>query len=426
MANSSDSDFVPDGAVVVPPTHETPERLKEEIGRLQEEVACLRAETRLGAAVLEQATFQALTGFFNIDMARAEYERMGGDAVFGAVDRHTSQIGGDALQDARLVLYEQLPGCQKELEIAFSVVLARSKKKADSGHRGHATVVDDFHLFLLVFMYVHGGVLDEWAPFLPGIGISKSQCSRLLRNTVPVVVQHWVPHYYGSNDLVWLCENACPGENLPERCPEAARADFLLFIDGIPLYVEKASDSYMQKALYDWSKDEDHILRVLLVTTRDGHIFRFSTPSGGRTTEVTVADVMQLPESINLLAASEDKQLHLHIVVDRGFYFFTPPSHLSHLVTTYDRPLHLNKVYERGKWPRGEKKEKKRKQFTAEETDYNRDVASLRWVNEWSVGALRQCRLFHKRIDLSVVDEIDDLLAIGCALVNYNIELKLL
>jgi hypothetical protein len=425
MSDSDDGDFVPKGAVVIPPAHETPERLKEEIARLQAEIGRLKAETRLGAAVLEQATFQALTGFYNVDAAREQFELAGGSRVFAAVDRHTSHISEDALLEARRILCEQMPGCKRELELAFEHV-SNHQKKSSSGHRGNATVVDDFHLFLLVFMYIHGGVLEEWSPFLPGIKVSKSQCSRLLRNTVPVVVQNWVPFYYKPNDLVWLRENACPGVDLPPPCQEGATADFLLLIDGIPLYVEKASDSFMQKALYDWSKDEDHIVRVLLVTTRDGHIFRFSAPSGGRTEEVTVANAMQIPESINSLVETEEKQVHLHIVVDRGFLFYDPTPELPFVVTTLDRPLNLNKVYSRGKWPRGEKKEPKRKQFTADETNYNRSVASVRWVNEWSVGALRRCRLFHKCIDMSIVDELSALLAIGCALVNYNIDIKYL
>lgn len=62
MSDSDDGDFVPKGVVVIPPAYETPERLKEEIARLQAEVRRLKAETCSGAAVLEQTTVSGPRG----------------------------------------------------------------------------------------------------------------------------------------------------------------------------------------------------------------------------------------------------------------------------------------------------------------------------------------------------------------------------
>ncbi len=54
----------------------------------------------------------------------------------------------------------------------------------DERHASHE-VVDQFHLFLLVFVYVFGGVLQFVAPFLPGINVSQGQFSCLLVNATP-------------------------------------------------------------------------------------------------------------------------------------------------------------------------------------------------------------------------------------------------
>ncbi len=82
----------------------------------------------------------------------------------------------------------EYPDCQEELSAAVKDFLARrtDSKEAKDARGRHATV-DEHHVFLLMFMYLHGGMLQFTGPFLPGIKVSAGQVSRLLTNAMPVV-----------------------------------------------------------------------------------------------------------------------------------------------------------------------------------------------------------------------------------------------
>lgn len=78
----------------------------------------------------------------------------------------------------------------------------------------------------------------------------------------------------------------------------------------------------------------------------------------------------------------------------------------------------------RGHGVKGAPKPKKRTQHEESEVVYNRDVAAARWVNEVAVGQLKQCHLFQRRLDLSIMPLIDDLILIAAALANFHKESK--
>ncbi len=405
-----------------------PVRLYLEIARLQRRVAELESAEHVGVEKLPASTFHALTGFADVAAARAAFDNSGGEAYFGSLRRHDSPLAADDLVAARDHLLHQLTGCAHEVEAAFNVVSARrSHSEVKETRRGPRPKVDAFHLFLLPFMFVHGGVLEAWAPFLPGVGVSQSQFSRLLAVAGPAVARKWASMFYCKRDLRWLLVHARPSQRTPPILADARRADIVLFIDGAPLETEKSDGGYEQKVLYDWSKDSMPILRVLVVSAADGTIVEVSDATGGRTTEVTVAHSMHIIERLEREAAEQQRRVHLHFIVDRGFFDFVAAvraSRWDHLTVTTDIPFHLNPPVGRGKYERGAPKRAKRKQHESGEVDYNRSVAAQRWINEVAVGALKRSRLFRHRIDLSIVHNIGAFLEIAAALANYRIEMK--
>lgn len=416
----------------------SPDALKKEVDRLQPELYALHLQRSQGACALDHATFHALTGFPIPDMAWDEYQKAGGDGVFGALKRHSTPIPSEQLEPAKVELLIAFPELKSVMDTAMAPLLASADEDDEpKSHRGAPPVVDHFHLFLLVFMYVHGGVLEFMAPFLPGIGITQEQFSRLLNISTPVVASKWASLYYKQRSLSWLLENAGPNvEKHSSRKTERhldtdlKNADIVLTIDGGAVPCEKSDGSHEQKAMYDWSKDEQPEVRVIVVGALNGAIVEVSPAHGGRTSEVDVLETMKLLERLNAEAREAGKSVKLHLLVDRGFYFFVTAQDLSEftfLTVTFGMPHHEKKPKRRGERYTEEEKAQglnKRRQFTQDETDHNREIAAARWISEWSVGALKHARVFHRLLDLTTLHLIDDFFAIAAALVNYLLEIQ--
>jgi hypothetical protein len=292
--------------------------------------------------------------------------------------------------------------------------------------------VDSFHCFLLVFLYVHGGVLEFQAPILPGIEVSQSHFSRLLNNYTPVVASNWAALYYRQRDLAWLRAHAGPGLlHCSERTTKAAHdlnllaADIVLAYDGGTVKCEKSYGGREQKQMYDYGKDNQPEVRLIIVTSLDGGIVEMNRATGGRSNETTVAENIGLLERIDREAAAAGERVKIHLLLDRGFYFFKQAlekQQWAAVTITFGIPYHVVKPVGRGhKRPKGEKK---RTQVEPEEVEVNRQVASERWINEWSVGRLKHCRLFHRLLDLSILHHIDDFFAIAAALCNFSVGIK--
>lgn len=400
--------------------------LLQQIAVLQQENQELRRQLHGGARILDAKTFRALTGFSNWEEAVGEYEKAGGDAVFGQLHRENGAFPVAALKAVHRNVELQFPQCGTALQNAFRVLVQRHAYSNHHSHRGAPPKVDHVHTFLLVFYYVFGGVLEQWSPFLPGIGVDQSQFSRLLSVAAPCVVSHWVPLYYCKRSLEWLLANAGPGRRMHADLDNAREADIVLFMDGAPLETEKSGSVTLQKLLYDWSKDKVDLLRTLVITTPSGVIVEMNEPTGGRATEVMVARAMAMLDRLSGEALARGGEVVVvHWIVDRGFFDFVravEDSRWDGLIVTCDIPYHLNPPGHRGRRKKDEPKSVKRTQHACDEVDYNRAVAGARWINEQVVGQLKQSRLLHRLVDLTITDSFWDYLRIAAALVNYHAE----
>lgn len=122
-----------------------------------------------------------------------------------------------------------------------------------------------------------------------------------------------------------------------------------------------------------------------------------------------------------------DNCLKLCLLQDRGFLKLKEELEAcswSAIELTIHEPTHKNKPQPRGRKPRDYEAPEKRKFFPHEEVDYNRAAAGEMWVNEWSVGALKRARLFHRKLDLSTFHSIWDYFCIAAALVNYHLDIE--
>jgi hypothetical protein len=300
--------------------------------------------------------------------------------------------------------------------------------------RGRKAVVEPFSVFLLVFMYVHGGVREFEAPFLPGVFCSQSQFSCLLDNAASVVFQKWGKLYYEKRGLDWLRLNATSDTERSQYQKERKfdetlqKADVVLLLDGCAVPCEKSQGLREQKECFDWSKDERQEIRFLVLVNLNGEVVELSKAVGGRKFECEVATDMRFLERWEEEAVQKNYEgFHIHLVVDRGFYDFkrwVDAREWKKLVITIEHPSFLNPVKHRGERYTAEEKKNKRKKFGAEEAERNREIAGERWVNEWAVGALEHARLLKRRLDLSIMPNMNDFLGIAAAQVNYRLRMK--
>ena len=409
----------------IPERPEKRERLAEEVARLQHQVAFLKDS---GADSLDEKTFHHLTGFRNAFTARAEFERAGGEAVLNAVDRHQTHLDSQSLNPAYEHVIQQFPGVGDLLHRSLLAVGMRRAVDAEEKVSGKAHPrVDAFHLFLLVFMYVHGGVMEYMAPFLPGIGVSQGHFSRLLVNSTPVVARCWASKYYRVRPLAWLLEYASPKVRTPTRDQEKQvvdleKADIVLCVDGYTATCEKSDGGAEQKQIFEYQKSGEPKMRIIEVCALNGVVVEVSHATGGRKTECQIVASLRIADRINGEALAAGTHVRLHFVVDRGFYDFRASlekGSWSNVTVTCIAPYHLVKP---GKKSEAEKAAGMRKQHPNEEVLVNRGVAAVRWINEVSIGRINHARFLHRMLDLSMLHAIDDFLAIAAAQVNFALK----
>jgi hypothetical protein len=413
----------------LPDRPENVPRLMEEVQRLQEQVVFLEGQ---GAASLDVATFHHLTGFRDCAQAREEFERAGGDTVFGCVDRHKTFLHPEAVNKAYEQVQQQFPEHPEGLERALHIVGAsRAFGPEEKQRTGSHMTVDEFHLFLLVFMYVHGGVQQFMAPFLPGVKVSQGHFSRLLVNSTPVVARTWANKYYCVRPLQWLVDHANPAVKTHTReekkhllDQDLQRADVVLCLDGYSVACEKSDGTSEQKQNYDYKKSSQPLMRIIEVCTLNGVVVQVSSATGGRTCEVEVALGLRLVDRIEEEAQQSGRHVRLHLVLDRGFFDYKKDlvaRRWSHVTVTFSIPYHLITP---GKKSAAELAAGLRKQHPAEEVEWNRTVASERWINEVSVGGINHARFLHRLLDLTTMHLIDDYLAIAAAQVNLRLKVS--
>ncbi len=190
------------------------------------------------------------------------------------------------------------------------------------------------------------------------------------------------------------------------------RADVVLCLDGYNVPCEKSDGTSEQKQNYDYMKSSQPLMRIIEVCTLSGVVVQVSSATGGRTSEVEIALSLKLLERIEEEAQQSGRHVRLHLVLDRGFYDYKNKLSArpwSHVTLTFSIPYHLIKP---GKKSAAELAAGLRKQHRAEEVEWNRTVASERWINEVSVGGINHARFLHRMLDLTTVHLIDDYLII--------------
>jgi hypothetical protein len=415
------------------PTFYTINELLGHIRALQVRVAELESLCERSMRNIDDKVFYRVTGFLNARDAAGEFEKAGGENVFGSARRDRTFLDPVRMPDVRKLLHLQFPRQQELVDRGCDQLAQKLEEESlPRGRGGAPPAVDAFHLFLIPFVYIYGGLDESLAPILPGISVSQSHFSRLLRVSAHLVLEKWVPLYYCKRDLAWLCShcgpNHMPGrfDRLePQMRDKLLMSSIVLLIDGATFLSEKSGGGRQQKHMYDWSKDSAQEARVLLICDLYGRILHVSPSVGGRTFEVEVAATLQILEDLNSDALASQVSLHVTFVVDRGFRDFVLSkgnTSWSNLTVDFVIPHHLNVPGKRGHRKTAEEKAAKRKQHDESEVQTNRSVASVRWINEWSVGALKHCRLFHRLLDLTILPHFDTYLEIAAAISNYHVE----
>jgi uncharacterized small protein (DUF1192 family) len=400
------------------------------IALLEEELERLRREPFGNLKHLSNECFHALTGFPSFQEAWNDFNGCGGETVFGLVGRHSTFLPKESVDNAARTLKDQFPGFQGLLDRAQTTVSARrSKNQEKTSRSGRPVHVEPFALFLLPFMYVYGGALESWSEFLPGISCSSSHFSRLLQIATPLVCKHWVPLYYSVRNLNWARANATPHMERTQYsedrhfCPELREADIVCLLDGLSVRMERSSTIIEQKHDFDWSKDKEVVMRSLVLCNLRGSILHITQAVGGRTFEVAIAEQMTFLDMWNTDATSQNLHTKVHLVVDRGFHDYVQwiqrnQEKWPFLTITTSMPSFLNPVKHRGERYTAEEKANKRTQFDGVEAQQNREIASVRWVNEASVGQVEACHLFKRVLDLSILHHVNHFLKIAAALAN--------
>ncbi len=124
---------------------------------------------------LPRDTFCALTGFRDAQHAREELEKSNCLETIRQMDRHRVALPAERLQEACNVIKEAMPQLADVATLALERELGKTRKSVGKDSRGRKTSVDDRHVFLLVFVYVFGGMFEWAGPLLPGIRVRQSR-----------------------------------------------------------------------------------------------------------------------------------------------------------------------------------------------------------------------------------------------------------
>ena len=236
-------------------------------------------------------------------------------------------------------------------------------------------------------------------------------------------------------DLNWAREYATPSmertQYLKDRrfSTDMQSADIVCLLDGLSVRMERSSAILEQKHDFDWSKDKEVVMRSLVLCNLAGFILHITRAVGGRTFEVQIAEQMTFLDLWNADAASQNLPTKIHLVVDRGFHDYVDWIRDNQrkwplLTITTSMPSFLNPVKHRGERYTTEEKANKRKQFGGVEAEQNREIASVRWVNEAAVGGVEASRLFKRVLDLSVLHHVNHFLEIAAAVANRHFSLR--
>jgi hypothetical protein len=437
-ASDDEAYAVQDEWLIRPSFYERDDLLRE-VERCQAEIARFRKPEESSLRSLKDATFNALTGFHSAGDAQEEFEKCGADFFFDELQLIGRSYDAELCDSVMAELGDVFPKYKDLIQgLSLRVQAKITERNRNRDHKGRRSDVDPFHRFLSVFIYVHGGLLQSFAPLLPGIKCSQSHFSRILAQSLAVVLEHWVPLYYRPMTLQSLLrESGLNDEYIQERqvCHEIEvklrQCRTLIFIDGLSVPCEKSRYGREQKEMFDYSKDKQPVVRVLVMCDRFGRILHITPAVGGRTQEVEVAESMEVLEKLNNEAQDLGEKVGIGIVVDRGFYWFVESikeqlQNFPWLHVEIFTPYHLVAPKKRGhKRTPEEKEEAKRKQFTEEQITYNRCVTRLRWINEVAVGFMEENRLFKRMIDLNTLVNIDSYFKVGAALANFRTHKRL-
>ncbi len=108
--------------------------------------------------------------------------------------------------------------------------------------------------------------------------------------------------YYRPRSLSWLLKHAGRKhivsqnkEKERQHADDMEEAHIVLSLDGGTLRCEKSHGGREQMTMFDWGKDERE-LRVLVLATVGGVIVEITEATGGRSTEVEIAESMTVLE----------------------------------------------------------------------------------------------------------------------------------
>lgn len=386
--------------------------LEEENQRLRNEIKDLRAQLHGSFFELDDTIVKKSTGFESGGIALWELNKCSALSSLKAMDRHGTVFVSGILGDAAKELKSAFPGISDEVDAELEALLFReAKNRNDHETRGRETIVDDRHLFLVPFLYIIGCFLEWMSVFLPGIRVSGGHFSRLLNNSLPIVVQYWVPRYFQVRNIDWLRRHCSPRKDDP------GGVDCVLFWDGCKIGEERSEGMREQRSTYS-SISLQNILQFIGVTNAYGWFVAASTMVGGQSKEVDMVWSLDLWEQLNSEAVDRGIVFWIHAYVDRGFR---------------NNKKKVDEEQRSGAWPwnglkltidivkhLGTDEEPQRLQHPPEEVELNRSFQAKRWVNEKAFAYFKIARFYNRVVRNSVAHHIDGFKSLALAVANME------
>jgi hypothetical protein len=373
----------------------------------------------ISIATEAKRTVRAITGFPDSERLWDEYMACGGPQLFDGLDLHQRRYVADDLHEAgrRLVLSCKYP--REQIEAAVKEVLKQHVER-ERTRRLHTRLPRE-NIFAVVWAVVGGGLRLDVIAALPYFHLSTTQLSLLIHNALPLVAKAWQERWCPPVPLTleWLRAN----------CTDAqGTLRLVMLADGTDVDMERSANRRTARFMYGTKKKtlKHHAVRQIVWSNSRGEILRVSPIAAASFSEVALLERDGFLDNINQLARASQSVVEVCLVLDRGYYSLREhireqKGRYSSLRLTLEMPAHLISP---GRRPKGALKVLKRKFFTNAEVLNNRKTASRRACNEIANLRLKWCRIFQRRIPLSLMASMGhyQTLAVGLARLRAGVK----
>jgi hypothetical protein len=297
-----------------------------------------------------------------------------------------------------------------DIEAAEHEMLARAEADQEGQTWHHSSHVPFVNLFLLPFVVLFSGMTLQLIGALRYFKLHKSQIVLLFGNVLPLIAPAWERRWCSVRSLLWLLEHCT------ENCV------FRLRVDGTDVEFDRPHSFWLARLLFGAkSKSLKHYAgRFLFFINAHKWIVHATTMATAFMSEVAMLDADGF---LRELDAQCTEPLNLELILDRGYYFYKPPSDFQFLRVIKRLPAHLNAPETREERRQRKAKHEKRTKRTfydSVEALRSKQIQRLRNAVEQANSVFKRPRLFKHRLPVKYLSKMRLLSKLSIGLANKH------